>query len=911
MPRSRRIHLPALTQAAFLTFTMILFGGACTHFGEVHASYPRVFSSQRLVRHRLNETQWLEKKLEQSFEPGFRSITDRRQRKQLVVQGSGAVGPDAVLAQLGDADLSASESSASLPNPSTAAVTGAKLDPLEQLEDERAYRDRVGLMMRDLMLDDVHDANGNTLYQLNFDLTMIPAGKRGEPAIAAFRVDRAQSAEFSSAEIDRVLEQTLTNIGAEAGARLVAFRNSLTAPASSEERQSAALMAQQVVREQLAGVRQELSFSVSMADRLIEAIEDKGARQRSAFLRDIERFDHPQPGDQKFEQWARKKADELGVETLQFRGLKNKLEGAGKVVTDWSNSEDADAILSPDVRLIVERAFLSRGGYPPWVAFRRGADGNIDPRPVRDEVLRRMFHREVQELLDEVDGACVSVLMDSPTEYAQNHSDVSALSDVFQSSLQLAVTNGTAKVSSSVDQLTETQTLLQSIKRTPLLLAFGRGRSHFGWMMGPSYSIENFRPKFTHKPVHHSVSAQVVVPRLAGKIFLESGYAWLDGVELCDAGGGEIDGDLDHPGGLSPMWATNGNCVCIDLPADIELRRFARHGWDRAPVVTSFQGGLVEGRAKQSVVVLGHNLWRSPRVFVGGRAADRVDVLPDMAGVEATFLNFAPIADSDLRPDSLPLRVSTSHGTATAYPKIRIHRNPEVAQFVTSIPNGQALVEKGTVKIGYDPALLPKRFHALFLTLRRVGKPGWSAVDGLPRINPAQQQLVFDVRSLPTNTLWGSFDAADFELGLMIQLSPLEDAKRVKAAAGGGPVLGKVLVFKKKAAAAAKAAPSTLTLDAAGNPSSLLKLTIDALVSRLHAPMVSGTSVEIAAKSKAGKSAKITATWSGRQLELPAATLKPLVSSFKNADELTLTVSYGSGASAKSLAVATRVKIKR
>ncbi len=54
------------------------------------------------------------------------------------------------------------------------AETKAKLHPIDELRDRKAYRDAIQTMLREQELDDTHDMQGNTIYTLKFDLAVSP-----------------------------------------------------------------------------------------------------------------------------------------------------------------------------------------------------------------------------------------------------------------------------------------------------------------------------------------------------------------------------------------------------------------------------------------------------------------------------------------------------------------------------------------------------------------------------------------------------------------------------------------------------------------------------------------------------------------------------------------------------------------
>ena len=75
-------------------------------------------------------------------------------------------------------------------------TTQAQLDAVERLKDQVAYRDTARLLMRERMLDDVHDSDGRVLYELNFGLTMLPAQAQKEHGVLAFEITKVTAATF-------------------------------------------------------------------------------------------------------------------------------------------------------------------------------------------------------------------------------------------------------------------------------------------------------------------------------------------------------------------------------------------------------------------------------------------------------------------------------------------------------------------------------------------------------------------------------------------------------------------------------------------------------------------------------------------------------------------------------------------
>ncbi len=80
-----------------------------------------------------------------------------------------------------------------------------------------------------------------------------------------------------------------------------------------------------------------------------------------------------------------------------------------------------------------------------------------------------------------------------------------------------------------------------------------------------------------------------------------------------------------------------------------------------------------------SILIPGYRLWRSAAVTLGGEVADRIEVMPNMRGVIATFSHFKaaqPPEPGD--PEGLRLRVWTSEGVDLAQRLVRIKAPKDV-----------------------------------------------------------------------------------------------------------------------------------------------------------------------------------------------------------------------------------------
>ncbi len=157
--------------------------------GAIFIDSPEIYTRERLVNDRYQQDAWLRRRLEQtdSLEFGVQGVREVRAATKFIAQAKLGVAGKSPLG-----DQTADQPSASLPaeeppdanqNRSEAAQSGAdKQDPkaapdrspTDDFRDRVAYREEVRSAIIENQLDDRHDLDGNTLYRLKFDATVIP-----------------------------------------------------------------------------------------------------------------------------------------------------------------------------------------------------------------------------------------------------------------------------------------------------------------------------------------------------------------------------------------------------------------------------------------------------------------------------------------------------------------------------------------------------------------------------------------------------------------------------------------------------------------------------------------------------------------------------------------------------------------
>ena len=158
----------ALAVAAFVAAAFVLFGdpfGKRATGGSIYVDSPEIYTRERLVNDRFVQDAWLTAQLQKS--DGARDLvqtTLERRTAEVLLGGkateAGATAPDAKTGE----KVGAAQS------PERSPVASTQL----QLVIENDFRDAVRSLIIENQLDDGHDLNGNSLYMLKFDASILP-----------------------------------------------------------------------------------------------------------------------------------------------------------------------------------------------------------------------------------------------------------------------------------------------------------------------------------------------------------------------------------------------------------------------------------------------------------------------------------------------------------------------------------------------------------------------------------------------------------------------------------------------------------------------------------------------------------------------------------------------------------------
>jgi hypothetical protein len=187
--RAARLVAPFAIGAALL-FGVLLFTDQLSRrptYGEIWIDSPEVYTRERLVNDRLLQDAWLRARLPgrdagPSTYAGVQTSSTHTRTEVGVAAVAGPSPPagagDGAAARGKDSAEPArpAEASAAPPpaSPPTSTAQSAQVSIRDRLAAEIDYRDYVRDLLIENQLDDRHDLQGNSLYKLKFDATVIP-----------------------------------------------------------------------------------------------------------------------------------------------------------------------------------------------------------------------------------------------------------------------------------------------------------------------------------------------------------------------------------------------------------------------------------------------------------------------------------------------------------------------------------------------------------------------------------------------------------------------------------------------------------------------------------------------------------------------------------------------------------------
>jgi hypothetical protein len=142
--------------------------------GQIYVDTPEVYTRERLVNDRFRQQAWLDSQLQRTDDllkgGSFAGVEGQLAWHETLISRVGAG-----TGQKKQESKSEQKNGPDMPNHGMKSNRETSPPPpIDEFRDALAYRDEIRAEMMRTQLDDTHDIEGNTLYRLNFDVTITP-----------------------------------------------------------------------------------------------------------------------------------------------------------------------------------------------------------------------------------------------------------------------------------------------------------------------------------------------------------------------------------------------------------------------------------------------------------------------------------------------------------------------------------------------------------------------------------------------------------------------------------------------------------------------------------------------------------------------------------------------------------------
>lgn len=264
-----------------------------------------------------------------------------------------------------------------------------------------------------------------------------------------------------------------------------------------------------------------------------------------------------------------------------------------------------------------------------------------------------------------------------PVELAQRLGVTTEASQSLETALTVAAQLSAATSGSlGIGYLSQSDTRAEALARQPMVVGFAGAdifdgqtpsESYFGWLLGPQFALKDSRTMSLQQTVRsYGVNADVAVPGWWSYVELVTDTAWVHDWQNADL--------LENPGTVREV-RKRVNLPQVDASFDA-LTEFLANATFTAQNTRIFASTVTPDviPACASTVTFqinGTNMWRVNSALLGGVPAKLITVLPDMNGITAQFDMadvFGGLVNANSTVQTLPLLVSAEEGSATPLP---------------------------------------------------------------------------------------------------------------------------------------------------------------------------------------------------------------------------------------------------
>ena len=189
----------------------------------------------------------------------------------------------------------------------------------------------------------------------------------------------------------------------------------------------------------------------------------------------------------------------------------------------------------------------------------------------------------------------------------------------------------------------------------------------FGWIFGPAFNAKrkSGNGEYLHRGTTQTVSALIVTPKNWDDVVLDTKVEWLRGSSLRPARANLAEQDFQIasvlPKSIDPSsYYANKSC---DINVNIDSNTLPPPCV--YPKLLAEDNLIVEANSAD-LLIIGKELWREPKVSIGGVITSNVEILPNQAGLIARFNRPTSVVCKDESSCIVDVKVWTSSGVAEA-----------------------------------------------------------------------------------------------------------------------------------------------------------------------------------------------------------------------------------------------------
>jgi hypothetical protein len=451
--------------------------------------------------------------------------------------------------------------------------------PEERFEDLNAYRARLRQRQAEINLDDVHDSQGNTLYRLQFNTTVLPGEIKNKYGVLDLSIVASQA---SDEDIEQVYINWLLSLN---------------------------------TRNKEMGLYPEMNPVKKVWSNIVASLVSKKMIAQCYPNTGSENLFFLAPGEPELVEMKKVKGtvenlNQSIVQQAYFSGL----------VSSITLAPTEQSYFVPDSSIPLCQDFLDK--YKPGSA----------PSEFIDALTEKKIDNQRYWKSDHV-----YTYQAQPSEKVQRLSTLASAANSMQSAFALAATlpqyglaidAGAAASRAAVG-------MADALERTPLVIGYTdkeESKSHFGYVFGPKAMLQADENQLVYKqiPASHSVFADISVPGWWPSLVLQTRSAWAgnwyNGAKILKS----YNKTHEIKVRLRPktqgfesitdfLFSSNVPSAATDIATIEEIR----------PTRISL---CAQGRSVV-FVIKGKNLWRNPNVFFLGEKQTKVEILPDMNGL--------------------------------------------------------------------------------------------------------------------------------------------------------------------------------------------------------------------------------------------------------------------------------------